>query len=51
MQEAQVHFLGEVGKIPWGKEITHFSILAWKFHGQRSLEVYSPWGLKESDSV
>ena len=26
-------------------------ILAWKFHGQRSLEVYSPWGLKESDSV
>ena len=22
-----------------------------KFHGQRSLEVYSPWGLKESDMV
>ena len=27
----------------------HFSILAWKFHGQRSLEGYSPWGHKESD--
>ena len=25
------------------------SILAWKFHGQRSLEGYSPWGHKESD--
>ena len=23
---------------------THSSILAWKIHGQRSLEGYSPWG-------
>ena len=23
---------------------THFSILAWKSHGQRSLGAYSPWG-------
>ena len=27
---------------------THSSILAWKSHGQRSLEGYSPWGHKES---
>ena len=25
---------------------THFSILAWKSHGQRSLVGYSPWGRK-----
>ena len=28
---------------------THSSILAWKFHGQRGLAGYSPWGHKESD--
>ena len=28
---------------------THFSILAWEFHGYRSLAGYSPWGHKESD--
>ena len=28
---------------------THFSILAWRIHGQRSLAGYSPWGGKESD--
>ena len=27
----------------------HSSILAWDFHGQRSLVGYSPWGQKESD--
>ena len=27
---------------------THFSILAWRIHGQRSLAGYSPWGGKES---
>ena len=27
----------------------HFSILAWKSHGQRSLADYSPWGYKEVD--
>ena len=26
-------------------------ILAWKFHGQRSLEGYSPWGHKESGTT
>ena len=28
---------------------THSSILAWKFHGQRRLAGYTPWGLKELD--
>ena len=35
---------------PLEKEMaTHSSILAGKFHGQRSLVGYSPWGRKESD--
>ena len=25
------------------------SILAWEFHGQKSLEGYSPWGSKETE--
>ena len=25
---------------------SHFSILAWEFHGQRSLAGYSPWGCR-----
>ena len=28
---------------------TYSSILAWEFHGQRSLMGYSPWGHKELD--
>ena len=28
---------------------SYSSILAWKFHGQKSLVGYSPWGHKESD--
>ena len=30
---------------------SHSSILAWKFHGQRSLAGYSPWVYKESDTL
>ena len=30
---------------------THSSILALKFHGQRSLVAYSPWVAKESDTT
>ena len=30
---------------------THFSILAWRIHGQRSLAGYSPWGHKESHTT
>ena len=29
--------------------VTHCSILAWKFHGLRSLTGDNPYGLKESD--
>ena len=31
--------------------VTHSSILPGKFHGQRSLVGYSPWGQKESDTT
>ena len=35
---------------PLEKEMaTHSSILLGEFHGQRSLEDYSPWGHKELD--
>ena len=30
---------------------THFSILAWRIQGKRSLLGYSPWGPKESDTT
>ena len=30
---------------------THFSILAWRLHGQKSLVGYSAWGCKESDTT
>ena len=30
---------------------THSSVLAWKFHGQRNLVSYSPWGGKEADKT
>ena len=39
-------------KDPLEKEIaTHFSILAGKSHGQRSLVSYSPWGREELDTT
>ena len=45
MQETWVQSLGQ--EDPLEKEMaTHSSILVWKSHGQRSLVVYSPWGLK-----
>ena len=41
-----------VGKIPWRREWLHTPVfLPGKFHGQRSLEGYSPWGRKESDTT
>ena len=47
---------GDVGWIPgsrssFGGEITHFSILPWRIHGQKILAGYSPWSLKESDTT
>ena len=48
MQETWVQSLGQ--EDPLEKEMaTHSSILAWEFHGQRSLAAYSPWGHKELD--
>ena len=49
-QETQVQSLG--WEDPLEEEMaTHFSILAWKFHGQRSLAGYGPWGHKELDTT
>ena len=39
-----------VGKIPWSRKWQPTPVfLPRKFHGQRSLAGYSPWGRKESD--
>ena len=39
-----------VGKIPWRREWLPTPVfLPGEFHGQRSLEGYSPWACKESD--
>ena len=41
-----------VGKIPWRREWLPTPILLpGEVHGQRSLEGYSPWGRKESDTT
>ena len=41
-----------IEKIPWRRkrQTTQYSCLA-ESHGQRNLEGYSPWGLKESDMI
>ena len=50
MQETHIQSLG--GEDPLEKEMaTHSSILTWKSNGQRSLEGYSPWGRKESNTT
>ena len=52
MQEAQEIWVWSLGgEDPLEEEMaTPSSILAGKHPGQRSLESYSPWGLKESDA-
>ena len=41
-----------VGKIPWRRKWQPTPVfLPGKFHGQRSLAGYSPWGHKESDTT
>ena len=48
MQEMQLWSLGQ--EDPLEEEMaTQSFILAWEFHGQRSLVDYSPWGHKELD--
>ena len=46
MQEVQrCEFNPWAGKIPWGRKWQRTSVfLPEKFHGQRSLAGYSPWG-------
>jgi len=39
----------ELGRSLEGRNSNPFQFLAWKFHEQRSLVGYSPWGPKESD--
>ena len=41
-----------VGKIPWRRKWQPTPVfLPGEFHGQRSLESYTPWGRKESDTT
>jgi len=41
-----------MGKIPWRKKWQPTPVfLPGNFHGQRSLEGYSPWGHKELDMI
>ena len=47
-QKIWVQYLGR--EIPLEKEmVTHFNILAWEIHGQRSLTGYSLWDHKDLD--
>ena len=49
-QETQVQSLGR--KDPWRRKQQPIPVfLPGKFHGQRKLVVYSPWGHKESDTA
>ena len=39
-----------LGRFPWSRKWQYTPVfLPEKFHGQRSLADYSPWGSKESD--
>ena len=50
MWETRVRSLG--WEYPLEEEMaTHSSVLAGESHGQRSLEDYSPWGQKGSDTT
>ena len=49
MQDMPARTLGREEPLEW-EMATNSSILAWKkFHGQRSLAGYRPWGHKELD--
>ena len=50
MKETQVQSLGQEDPLEKGMA-THSSILLGEFHGQRSLEGYSPQDLKEVDMI
>ena len=50
MWETWIPSLGWEDPLEKGKA-TYSSILVWKFHEQRSLAGYSPWGDKETDTT
>ena len=50
MMETRVQYLGWEVSLEKGMA-THSSILAGKFHGQRSLAGYCPWAHEESDTT
>ena len=51
MQEMQIQSLGQENLLE-EEMAAHFSIRAWRVHGQWSLEGYSPWSReKESDTA
>ena len=52
LQRGRSSFDPWVGKIPWRRKWQPTPVLLpRKFHGQRSLVGYSPWGCKESDTT
>ena len=50
MEETWDQSLGQEDPLEKGMA-THPSTLAWRFHGQRSLEGYSPRGRRELDTT
>ena len=48
----RLRFSPSIRKIPWRREWLPTPVfLPGEFHGQRSLEGYTPWGHKESDAT
>ena len=50
MQETWVQSLGQEDPLEQGVA-SHYYILTWESHGQRSLAGYDPWGRKELDTT
>ena len=50
IQEIWILSLGQENPLE-KRMATHFSILAWRIPGARSLLKYSPWGCRESDTI
>ena len=49
-QRRSCSFYTRIGKIPWSRKWQPVSVfLPGKFHGQKNLVGYSPWGCKELD--
>ena len=47
-----IYLIPGVGEIPWNKKWQPTPVfLPGKFHGERNLVGYSPWGCKESDTT